>query len=203
MLFKPTLFLVFVTFWEQCIQSFSLWQWFGHIFLPISIVSFQYLWAVFILLLELWVFSISWGASPFLPHTTSFLVSINAHAWAHHTTRCPFWNLFISYPSPWFKVHSFKSVWPDSPSRVKPMPLGLSHERRWGLAEGPWLLLVRACPCPKCIISFILLKFFLSWLLLDWPAKHVLVGLCFLLWGFASSISIFWSVPRLPLCFDK
>lgn len=35
--------------------------------------SFQYLRTMFILLLELWVFSISWGASPFLPHTTSFL----------------------------------------------------------------------------------------------------------------------------------
>ena len=60
-----------------------------------NIFSFQYLWTMFILLLELWVFRIFWGASPFPPHTISFLVSINAHAWAHHIPHSPFWKLFI------------------------------------------------------------------------------------------------------------
>ena len=123
---------------------------------------------MFILLLELWVFHIFWGASPFPPHTISFLVSINAHAWAHHIPHSPFWKLFISCPSSWFKVHSFKRVRPDSPSRVKLMPLGLSHERTCALAEWLWLLLVWSCPCPSYISSFILLKVLFSWLLLDW-----------------------------------
>lgn len=124
--------------------------------------SFQHPWTVCLLLFELCVCCISWGKSFFSTHNIPLclhecsclgLTTLHAPLLCVRATHSPFWKLFVSCPDPWFKVHSFRRTWLDSPSRVQPMPLGLSRERRCGPAEGLWLLSIWVTPAPVVFLS--------------------------------------------------